>query len=105
MTLPILLISIILFFVLFFGIGFLLNMLFRASWIMVFVFPIIAIYIVNKTRLIEYFRQPIESIKQLGANFAALHSADIIILSSGLVGGFLAGVVSKLLRKKGYQMF
>ena len=87
MTLPVLIISIILFFILFFGIGFLLNMLFRASWIMVLLFPIVAILIVNQSKLIEYFRQPVDSLKQLGKHFASLHSADIIILSSGLLGG------------------
>lgn len=105
MTLPVLLISIVLFFVLFFGIGFLLNMLFRSTWIMVILFPMVAILIVNKLKLIEYFRQPVESLKQLGRNFASLQSADIIILSSGLLGGILAGVTIKILRKKGYQMF
>lgn len=105
MPLPVLIISIILFFVLFFGIGFLLNMLFRSTWIMVILFPIVAILIVNQSKLIEYFRQPVESLKQLGMKFASLQSADIIILSSGLLGGFLAGVVIKILRKKGYQMF
>lgn len=105
MTLPVLIISIVLFFVLFFGIGFLLNMLFRSTWIMVILFPIVAILIVNKLKLIEYFRQPVESLEQLGKNFASLQSADIIILSSGLLGGILAGVTIKILRKKGYQMF
>ncbi|AZV45044.1 YuiB family protein [Peribacillus asahii] len=105
MPLPVLLISIVLFFVLFFGIGFLLNMLFRSSWVMVILFPIVAILIVNQSKMIEYVRQPIESLKQLGLNFAALHMADIIILSSGLLGGVCAGITIKLLRKKGYQMF
>ena len=105
MALPVLFISIVLFFVLFFGIGFLLNMLFRSTWIMVILFPIVAILIVNKLKLIEYFRKPFESLKQLGMNFAALQSADIIILSSGLLGGVLAGVTIKMLREKGYQMF
>lgn len=72
---------------------------------MVILFPIVAILIVNKLKLIEYFRQPAESLKQLGMNFASLQSADIIILSSGLLGGILAGVTIKMLRKKGYQMF
>ena len=105
MPLPVLFISIVLFFVLFFGIGFLLNMLFRSTWIMVILFPIVAILIVNKLKLIEYLRKPFESLKQLGMNFASLQSADIIILSSGLLGGVLAGVTIKTLRKKGYQMF
>lgn len=105
MTLPVLMISIVLFFVLFFGIGFLLNMLFRSTWIMVILFPIVATLIVNKLKLIEYFEQPAQSLKQLGMNFISLQSADIIILSSGLLGGVAAGLVIRTLRKKGYQMF
>ena len=105
MTLPVLIISIVLFFILFFGIGFLLNMLFRSTWIMVILFPIVAILIVNKLKLIEYFKQPAQALKQLGMNFISLQSADIIILSSGLLGGIAAGLVIKTLRKKGYQMF
>ncbi|RFU67199.1 YuiB family protein [Bacillus sp. V59.32b] len=105
MSIPILLISVLLFFVLFFGIGFLLNMLFRSSWIMVFIFPLVAISIVNKVKLIEYFRNPGDSFGQLGENFSALHTADIIILLSGLAGAILAGFVIKLLRKMGYRMF
>ncbi|PJN88174.1 MULTISPECIES: YuiB family protein [Bacillaceae] len=105
MPLPVLIISILLFFILFFGIGFLLNMLFRSSWIMVILFPIVFIVIVNETKLIEYFRNPGMSFSSLGSNLTSLHSADIIILSSGLLGAVLAGVVIKTLRKKGYQMF
>ncbi|MFD6443434.1 YuiB family protein, partial [Peribacillus sp. NPDC060186] len=50
MPLPVLIISILLFFILFFGIGFLLNMLFRSSWIMVILFPIVFIIIVYVCR-------------------------------------------------------
>jgi Putative membrane protein len=105
MPLPVFIISIILFFLLFFGIGFVLNMLFRSSWIMVILFPMVAVFIVNQLQLIEYVRQPVASFQKLGNSFAALHSADLIILSSGLLGGVLAGVVMKQLRKKGYRMF
>src|SRR6476620_4216591 len=99
MPLPVLIISIVLFFILFFGIGFLLNMLFRSTWIMVILFPIVAILIVNKLKLIEYFKQPAQALKELGMNFISLQSADIIILSSGLLGGVAAGLVIKTLRK------
>lgn len=105
MSLPVLMISILLFFILFFGIGFILNMLFRSSWVMVILFPVVAMFIVNQVEWMDYARQPIASLKQLGINFTALHTADLLILSSGLLGGGLAGVVIKLLRKKGYQMF
>jgi hypothetical protein len=105
MSIPILIISVVLFFVLFFGIGFLLNMLFRKSWIMVIIFPLVAIFIVNKVKLIEYFTNPVESLRTIGNNFASLALADIIILSSGLVGAILSGVAINVLRKKGYRMF
>lgn len=105
MPLPVLIISILLFFVLFFGIGFLLNMLFRASWIMVVLFPIVFLIIVNKAKLIEYFRSPGASFSQLGTSLSSLHAADMIILSSGLLGAIGAGITIRTLRKKGYQMF
>ena len=105
MPLPVLIISILLFFVLFFGIGFLLNMLFRSSWIMVVLFPIIFLVIVNKAKLIEYFRQPGDTFSELGTSLASLHAADLMILSSGLIGAIGAGITIKILRNKGYQMF
>ncbi|MBL2480515.1 hypothetical protein ELJ58_31815, partial [Klebsiella pneumoniae] len=48
MSIPVLLISMMLFFILFFGIGFLLNMILRATWVMVIVYPIVCILIINK---------------------------------------------------------
>ena len=41
----------------------------------------------------------------LGEKIMTLHTADIIILASGLVGAIISGFVMKLLRKQGYQMF
>ena len=35
----------------------------------------------------------------------ALHTVDIVILASGLVGAIISGFVIKILRKQGYQMF
>jgi hypothetical protein len=100
-----LIISMVLFFVLFFGIGFLLNMLLKMSWIMTILYPIIAIFIVDKVRFIEYFRNSKESFIDLGNHFSRLAPADIMILSSGLLGAITAGLVIKLLRKNGYNMF
>jgi purine-cytosine permease-like protein len=105
LSLPILIISVVLFFVLFFGIGFLLNMLFRSSWIMVILFPFIAIYFVNKAKLIHYVKNPGETFGNLGNNFSHLGAFDIVILSSGLAGALLAGIVIKMLRNRGYRMF
>ncbi|MGN1400235.1 MAG: YuiB family protein [Bacillus sp. (in: firmicutes)] len=105
LTVPTLIISIILFFILFFGIGFLLNMLFRASWIMAVLFPLIAIYIVNEAKLINYVKEPAETFGSVGDRIVALAAWDIIILGSGFLGAVASGITMKYLRKKGYQMF
>ncbi|WP_019243778.1 MULTISPECIES: YuiB family protein [Bacillus] len=105
LSIPSLIISIVLFFVLFYGIGFLLNMLFRASWIMAVLFPIVSLYIINNAKFTYYLKEPINTISHLGERIASIQLADIIILGSGFLGAIAAGVTMKYLRKKGYQMF
>jgi hypothetical protein len=105
LTVVTLIISMLLFFVLFFGIGFLLNMLLRMSWIMAVIYPLISILIIDKVRFIEYFTNSGEAFSDLFARISSLAVADILILSSGMIGAILAGIVIRLLRKKGYQMF
>ncbi|MCM3760448.1 YuiB family protein [Alkalihalobacillus oceani] len=105
MFLPQLLISMVLFLILFFGIGFLLNMVLRSTWIMAFIYPIIVILIVDNVGIMEYFTAPGAAFPRLGADLAALQIVDILILSSGFVGAIIAGIVIKMLRVRGYQMF
>lgn len=105
MTIFVLPISMLLFFVLFFGIGFILNMLLRMSWIMAIIYPIVSIFIVDKVTLSEYFTNTGGALRELGNQFMSLAVADILILSSGMAGALVAGVTIKLLRKNGYQMF
>lgn len=105
LSIPELIISVILFFILFFGIGFLLNMLFRASWVMAILFPLIALYIINSAKLVNYFKDPATTFGHLGEKVTSIGIADIIILGSGFLGSLAAGFVMKYLRKKGYQMF
>jgi hypothetical protein len=105
MTIFVLPISMLLFFVLFFGIGFILNMLLRMSWIMAIIYPIIAIFIIDKVRFIEYFQNTGEALSSLGVELSSLALADILILSSGMAGAVVAGITIRLLRKKGYRMF
>lgn len=105
MSIVVFIISILLFFVLFFGIGFLLNMILRMCWVMTFIYPIIAILIVDKIRFIEYFTNTIISFQTLGHRLSSLGTADIVILLSGFLGAISAGIAIKLLRKNGYQMF
>lgn len=105
LTIPSLIISIVLFFILFFGIGFLLNMLFRASWIMACIFPIVALYIINNAKLINYVKEPATTFGHMGERVSGIATADVIILLSGFIGSIGAGITMKYLRKKGYQMF
>ncbi|QFT90438.1 hypothetical protein FIU87_17490 [Bacillus sp. THAF10] len=107
MNIPILLISVVLFFVLFFGIGFLLNMLLRMSWIMAIIYPLVCVWIVaqDDVKLIDYFRQPNQAFSTLGSELTSLQVADVTILLSGLAGAICSGIVIKMLRKNGYQMF
>jgi len=105
MSIPVLLISILLFFILFFGIGFLLNMLLRMSWIMAVLYPIVFILIVDDIRFIEYIQQPGTSFSHLGEKISSLAAADIAILTAGLTGAIVSGLVIRWLRAKGYRMF
>lgn len=97
--------SILIFIVMFFGIGFLINMLLRMTWLMAIVYPIIVILIIDEVGIFEYVTKPGYAFGLLGDKIMALHTVDVLILSSGLVGAILSGIVSKILRKQGYQMF
>ncbi|MFG6148172.1 YuiB family protein [Halobacillus sp. B23F22_1] len=98
-------VSLLLFFVLFFGIGFLLNMILRSSWIMAFLYPIIVLLIVDNFKFNLYFTNPSEAFSTVFSLLANLKVVDIVILASGFLGTILAGLVIKWLRKNGYQMF
>ncbi|WP_062199481.1 YuiB family protein [Massilibacterium senegalense] len=99
MSIPMLIISMLLFFVLFFGIGFLLNMILRVTWLMALIYPIVVFMIVYKMLDTKF------SVSAILNGFTKLGGADIVILTTGFVGSVLAGVTIKTLRKKGYQMF
>lgn len=104
-TLPQAIISALLFLVIFFGIGFLLNMLLRMTWLMAVAYPIVMILIIDNVKFYEYITKPAYAFSTLGQKLASLSVVDIVIFSSGLLGAIISGVVMKLLRKAGYQMF
>ena len=105
MSLPQLIISMFLFLILFFGIGFLLNMILRATWIMAVIYPLIVIFIVDNVGVFEYITAPIASFQALAYDLIALKPVDILVLTSGFIGAIIAGVVIRMLRARGYQMF
>lgn len=100
-----LIISMLLFFVMFFGIGFLLNMLLRMTWLMAIVYPIVVLLIIDDVGFFDYFTQPGESFSMLGNTLMNLTGVDIAVLSAGFAGAITSGIVMKVLRKMGYQMF
>ncbi|WP_240374974.1 YuiB family protein [Bacillus piscicola] len=95
----------LLFLLLFFGIGFLLNMILRSTWVMAIVYPLVVIFIIDDVSIWDYIGSPGSSFRALGNHFVALQLVDILILSSGLVGAIAAGIAIRMLRVRGYQMF
>lgn len=98
-------VSLLLYFVIFFGIAFILNMLLRTTWLMAFLYPIVISIIVSNNKLSDYFIHTKEAFTEVYETMTSLAAADMTILSSGFVGTIVSGIVIKKLRKSGYQMF
>ncbi|MDQ1912125.1 YuiB family protein [Paenibacillus sp. GD4] len=86
----------VLLFVLFFGLGFILNMLMKTTW-----FPIYG-YIALVIGMVIYWGWGSGS---LGSNLAEYSIVDYIPAVGGLIGAALSGQTIKSLREKGYKMF
>lgn len=86
----------VLLFVLFFGLGFILNMMMKTTW-----FPIYG-YTALVIGLVVYWGWGTGS---LASNLAGYGVADYIPAVGGLIGAVLSGSIIKSLRQKGYKMF
>ncbi len=100
-----LIVSVLLYFVIFFGIAFILNMLLRQTWLMAFVYPIIVVLIISDHSFGQFFTQSGEAFSGVWTKITTLTIVDVIILLSGLAGTIVSGIVIKILRRTGYQMF
>jgi|SRR5699024_2173034 len=100
-----LLVGSVLYFVIFFGLAFILNMLLRRTWLMSFLYPIIMFLVIGKVNVFKYITSPSEAWSTAYENVIKINYIDVIILSAGLVGTIVSGIVIKMLRKRGYQMF
>lgn len=98
-------ISMLLFLVLFFGIAFLINMLFRQTWPMSLLYPLVVILIIDNVSMLDYVLKPAMAFSELGSDVTSLALVDILILLSGFIGTIVAGVTIRTLRQHGYQMF
>lgn len=92
-----LLIAILLFFVLLFGIGFILNMLLKTTW-----FPIY-LYVIVVVPLAIYLQWT--SGLSLWQNLAEYGVFDYLTAIGGFAGAALSGWTIKTLRDRGYRMF
>lgn len=89
----------------FFGIGFIVNMLLKRTWVLSFLYPIILILIIDNLSIWEYFTNSIEAFNALGGQLSSLTTFDILIFLAGFLGTITSGIVMKQLRKSGYSMF
>lgn len=105
MILPQLIVSMLLFFVLFFGISFIVNMLLRSTWFPVILYPIVIVVIIDHISSFLYLQNPAMAFSALLEQVQKLQVADGLILSSGMVGTVAAAVAIRMLRSRGYQMF
>lgn len=78
-------VSIPLFLVLAFGLGFIINMIVKTTWAPSYVYILIVAFFVYRS--------------------GGMNGLDAVILLTGLVGVILSGIVIRTLRKKGYRMF
>lgn len=92
-----LIVAMILFFVMMFGIGFILNMLLKTTWFPIYLFVIVLI--------------PLgiwwtwDDSKDVSANFTAFTIIDLIPVIAALIGAYVSGWAIRALRRGGYKMF
>ncbi|WP_373230239.1 YuiB family protein [Cohnella sp.] len=83
--------------VLFFGIGFILNMLIKTTWFPLWLFLIIVVPLG-----IWHLWQPDLSLTD---NVQSMLVSDIILIVAGAFGAYMSGWAIRALRRGGYKMF
>lgn len=91
-------IATVLFFVMMFGIGFILNMLLKTTW-----FPI-GLFVVVLIGLAIWAPWP-DADKPTLANFGTYTLVYYLPITGALIGAYVSGWTIKALRKGGYKMF
>lgn len=86
MNLPQLIISVPLLFVLFFGLGFILNMILKTTWVPLIIYFGLVIYVI-------------------GGLHHVITAVNIVLFGAGLLGVLVGIWGIKTLRVKGYRMF
>ncbi|BBH21649.1 hypothetical protein Back11_29940 [Paenibacillus baekrokdamisoli] len=92
-----LIIATVLFFVMMFGIGFILNMLLKTTWFPIYLFIIVLLPI--------FIWQTWDDKKSFAGNFGAFTFVDILPAIGALIGAYISGATIRALRRGGYKMF
>lgn len=92
-----LIVAMVLFFVMMFGIGFILNMLLKTTW-----FPIYLFVIVLVPLGIWWTWDESATVTD---NFTAFTIVDLLPVFGALIGAYVSGWAIQALRRGGYKMF
>lgn len=87
----------VLFFVMMFGIGFILNMLMKTTWFPIYLFIIVLL------PLGIYFTW--DDTQSFGQNMSGYTIFDMLPAVTALIGAYVSGWAIRALRKGGYKMF
>lgn len=83
-------------FCIFFGLGFIVNMLLKTTWLPIY------LYVIIVAGLLVYSWDGAES---FAGNLRGYSVSDVLPMLSGLGGAIVGGYTIRLLRVKGYKMF
>lgn len=78
-------VSLPLFLVLAFGLGFILNMIVKTTWMPIYIYIVVVAFLVYRS--------------------GTMNALDAVVLAFGLIGVVTSGIVIRLLRRKGFRMF
>ena len=92
-----LIIATVLFLVMMFGIGFILNMLLKTTWFPIYLFILVLLPI--------FIWQTWDDTKSFTGNFIAFTFVDIMPGIGALIGAYVSGATIRALRRGGYKMF
>lgn len=92
-----LIIATVLFFVMMFGIGFILNMLLKTTFFPIYLFVIVLVPV--------FIWQTWDDSKSFSGNFTSFTFVDILPAIGALIGAYVSGATIRLLRRGGYKMF
>ncbi|RKP56148.1 hypothetical protein D7Z26_05755 [Cohnella endophytica] len=83
--------------VLFFGIGFILNMLIKTTWFPFWMFLVIVVPI----GIWQLWQNDLS----VAENIRSMLVSDMILIAAGAAGAYLSGWAIRALRRGGYKMF